>query len=318
MAGELPGAGDARKKKQNNRKPLRWQDDKSTDKIYKSKDISALDSSRTVADSTLKPGQEPKGIPTPTMRHDDKSSDKYYAEGGSQRPRAGAQAGKKLGPAPVLGVKSAKQLPAKKGPPRTRTLNKVNEKDDIPVVLDSVVSRLAGGETGLVVYVKTGDSALLRRTRAALDLLVTRETITEDQYREVRLSYDLAPGEQAAVAAKLSVPTAKETVRTEENESTGVDPLAFLSGEAGADPEDPVVDTSPIKTVQEIDTTGDTTTEVNDADDDDGDFLAPKPTEPADDRVFTPDAAEVNLEPPAHVTEAAPKKRSRRSGRGAD
>lgn len=322
MAGELPGAGDARKKKQqNNKKPLRWQDDKSTDKIYASKQVSALGQNRSVADSTLKPGQEPAGIKTPVMKADDKSADKYYAEGGSQRPRVGAAGQKKLGPAPQLGV------PKKGEKPRRAAGGKllVQAKEDISGVMEQVVDLLNGGNDGIVVYIQAGDSGLLRRTRAALDLLVTREKISEDMSRDVRLSYELSADEQAGVAEKLGVPTAKETVRTEENETAVVDPLDFLNGLGGADPEDPVVDTSPITDAQDVDTSGDTTTEVVDEDDDDNDFLKPKVEEvvaapPVVDQVFTPDAAEVNLGAPveAPVEEATPKKRSRRSGRGSD
>ena len=340
MAGELPGAGDARDRKkltQASKRPLRWQDDKSTDKIYKSKNISALDQSRTVADSTLKPGQEPAAIPTPTLKTDDKSADKYYANGGSQRARGPAVAKKEQAglkpPAvtPQLGVKR----PEPKKSLKSALGLTVHSKEDIDGVMDSVVAQLGDGNQHVVVYVKQGDSALLRRVRARLDSLVTREVITEDQYRDVRLSYELAAGEQAAVAEKLGapVPAAPETaVNTDANEAATVDPLAFLNGE-GDDPDDPVVDTSPIKPEEAVvvDTTNDpaeTKPEVAD-DDDDNDFFKPK-AEPKDelDRAVPTDAAATVLttvpvetpEAPADAPagEDLPRRRGKRSGRGAD
>lgn len=345
MAGELPGAGDARRKKQTqaSKRPLRWQDDKSTDKIYKSVNISALDQSRTVADSTLKPGEEPVATPTPRQKADDKSADKYYANGGSDRVRGTAQAKKERAgmkpPAatPQLGVKKAPAAEPKKSLKSALGLH-VHTKDDVQGVLNNVVDQLQGGNTQVVVYVKQGDSSLLRRVRAGLDLLVTRETITEDQYRDVRLSYELAAGEQAGVAEKLGVPEAKgtEAVSTDAK-AADVDPLAFLNGE-GDDPDDPVVDTSPIRPEEAVtvDTTNDPAESkaVEDDDDDDNDFLKPKAeppatdtiltTVPVQDAVFTPDAAEVSPEgfPPTQEetakAEELPRRRGKRSGRGAD
>lgn len=325
MAGETPGASNAR----NNKKKLRWEDDKSTNKIYASGNVSAL-GNQTAADSTLKPGQKPKAIPTPTQRADDKSSDKYYAEGGSARPRSSTQAGvKKLGPAPKLAAapKTARQ----KGNAGVF----IGTKNDVRPVIDGVLDLLQGGTTGIVVTIKAGESDLLKRARAALDLAVTREQITEEEYREVRLSYDTSAAEQAGIAEKLGVPQAKETVRTEDNETSDVDPLAFLKG-VGDDPEDPVIDTSPIVT-KEVDTTDDVASSPAPSyptpgdDEDDNDFLKPKPepeavdtiltTVQVEEAVFTPDAAEVigtPVETPAEepVEEVKTTRKAKRSGRG--
>ncbi len=272
MAGETPGASNAR----NNKRKMRWEDDKSTNKIYASGNVSAI-GNQTAADSVLKPGQKPKPIATPTQRTDDKSADKYYAEGGSARPRSSAQAGVKkvLGPPPKLAAapKNARQ--------RGNIGMTITTKEQVVEVIDEVVSLLQDGGTNIVVTIKAGESDLLKRARAALDMAVTREKITEDEYREVRLSYDTSVTEQASIAEKLGVPQAKETVRTEDNETTDVDPLAFLKGE-GDDPEDPVIDTSPIVT-KEVDTTDDVASSPAPSyptpgdDEDDNDFLKPKP-----------------------------------------
>jgi hypothetical protein len=88
-------------------------------------------------------------------------------------------------------------------------------------------------------------------------MLVTREVITEDQYHDVRLSYALGAGEQAAVDAKLGAPAprggAANTVVVDE--AAPLDAAAFLRGE-GEDPDDPIVGTAP-EPVQEVDTSRD-------------------------------------------------------------
>ncbi len=274
MAGELPGAGDARKKRAaavNNKKKLRWQDDKGTNKIYASGSISALDSSRTVADSVLKPGQEPVAIPTPKLKTDDKSADKYYANGGSSRVRGEAQAKSEKAARTLAVPPGAPKLGNAKTAKSSASLT-VRTKDDVGLVLDQVVRRLQDGVQGVVVQVAQGDNQLLKRVRAALDLLVTREAITEEQYRDVRISYEPGVAEQKGVAEKLGVPQATETVRTEANEAADVDPLAFLNGE-GDDPDDPVVDTSAVPP-QEVDTTADPEPQK--------DFLAPEEDDESD------------------------------------
>lgn len=305
MAGETPGAHNAC----SNRRPLRWQDDRSTNKIYASGSTSALGAGRTVSDSVLKPGDQPAAVPTPRLKTDDKSADKYYANGGSDRVRGPQQAAAEKAArrglavpaaAPVLGVAGRR--------PAVTTLS-VRTKEDVRTVLDALVPRLQSGETGLVVTVAAGASNLLHRTRSALDLLVTREVITEDQYREVRLSYEPAAAEKVALAAAVGVPATTATVRTEDNEDVA-DPLAFLSGDT-PDPDDQVVDTSPVVPT-EVDTTTDVVTSVPESaaeDDDDNDFgktfLTPEPTAAA---------PEVPTGAPADAV-PAPKRGGRRRGR---
>jgi hypothetical protein len=74
----------------------------------------------------------------------------------------------------------------------------VREEGDISEVLQEAAARLHQGAIGLVIYVRHGAGALLRRTRAALEMMVTREVITEDQYHKCRLSY--TPAEEAPAA----------------------------------------------------------------------------------------------------------------------
>lgn len=291
VAGETPGASNV-----NRRRKLNWNDDRSTDKVYKSGDISALGDQSAADTHRRQAGELPVAVPTPRLKADDKSADKYYANGGSDRVRGvqAARAQQKLGPAPKLG-------PTPKALPRANVLS---DKGQIPAALDAVVDRLKGGDRPVVVYIQKGNNQVLKRTRAALDMLVTRERITEDEYRDVQLSYEPDAAEQAGIAAKLGVPQATTTVKTEDNESVTGDPLDFLNSAAG---DDPVVDVEAAPTVA-VDTTGDVKSFPNDDDEADNDFLSPKPAAvaPADDQVFVPDAAETKLgdrvEPPAEET----------------
>lgn len=270
VAGETPGASNV-----NRRRKLNWNDDRSTDKVYKSGDISAL-GDQSAADTPRRSGELPVAVPTPRLKADDKSADKYYANGGSDRVRGvqAARAQQKLGPAPKLG-------PTPKALPRADVLT---SKDQIPTALDAVVDRLKGGDRPVVVYIQRGNNQVLKRTRAALDMLVTRERITEDEYRDVQLSYEPDAREQAGIAEKLGVPQAATTVKTEDNESVTVDPLDFLNSAAG---DDPVVDVEAAPTVA-VDTTGDVKSFPNDDDEADNDFLAPKPEPAEEPRVEIP------------------------------
>lgn len=322
MAGETPGAANA-----NKRRKLNWNEDKNTNKVYASGDISAL-GDQSVADSVRRTaGEQPLGVPTPAFRADDKSADKYYANGGSGRVRGPQVAAgqKKLGPAPQLGQ------PARPKQVTSRHIV-IADKDQIAAALESVVDRLKGGERPVPVYIKKGENQVLKRTRAALDMLVTRETITEDEYRDVRLSYELDEA-VAAVAAKLGEVVVEKTVNVDEADA--VDPLAFLNSDA----DDEKVDVEAVAPVA-----------VDTADDgDDSDEYVPTPPAPvaealaerlAAEQHFTPDAAEVTgypttpkaegpVEPPAeepaptqHVDEEAKTeepaqtRRGKRSGRG--
>lgn len=303
MAGETPGAAASRRRR------LPWAEDRSTNKIYASGDISALGDNTTVADSPLKPGQVPAANPTPVIRADDRSADKYYAHGGSQRVRgpqvAKQQKAAKLGPPPPLAPTRSKR-PAT---PTVRELNTVATKDDINGVLVGIADRLRAGETGIVLFVKHGASDLLKRTRAALELLVTREVLTEEQYHEVRISYEAAPTETAELNAVFGPPAPTKTVRTEDNESID-DPLAFLGG--GDD--EPPVSTDAVATTP-VDTSADPA--PDDGDDADNDFLNPVSPAATVDVPAAPaaDAAAESADPPAEEVPAADDKPAARGGR---
>lgn len=320
MAGETPNAN-----RVNNRRKLRWSDDKSTNKIYASGDVSALGTHVTSADSTLKPGQKPAGIPTPVVKADDKSADKYYAEGGSKRVRGPQVAAgqKKLGPPPALGVKHPRVKALAAAVPNRNGTLLINSTDEMNGVLAAVVDRAINGPTPVLVCVKRGDNNLLKRARAAMELLVAREVLTEEQYHDIRLSYDMGAEEQAAVAAKLGVPTAITTVATEDNESVAMDPLAFLNGD---DDGEPAVDTSPLQ-VTNVDTSNDVAsseapsypTAPQEDDDDGADNTFLTPSSPA---VFeeneTPAEApvEAQVDAPTKTTTETPVRPGRRHGRG--
>ena len=329
MAGETPGANQHHQK----RRKLPWNDDRSTDKIYASGNPSALGDYRSASDA------QANGVVTPTQRADDKSADKYYAVGGSNRRKITAAAGT---PRPKLGPPPPRLAPATRAlqpPPKPKTLTTggliVTDKSEVNGVLQEVIAKLQAGQAPLVLYVKAGDNNLLKRTRAALELLVTREIITEEQYHDVRLSYEPSEKAKAEIAAEIGAPAPApvDTVSTDDNESADLD--AFLSGE---DVEEPVVDTAPAA-VTEVDTSNDpaeTKAEASIDDEDDADassFLAPAavtesevPTAeekvaadetPADEAPVAETEVEAPVEDEAPAADEAPKKKGRKSGRGA-
>lgn len=258
MASETPGGARHQKRRQ-----LRWADDKSTNKVYASGSPSAI-TGRTVADSTLKPGQKPVANPTPTMSVNDKSADKYYAEGGSSR--AGVAGVRKKG---VVAKPAASRAAKPKSSWGDGAV--IMAPDEVRGVMDRVPDAFAAGKEALVIYVKAGDSKLLGRTRAALELLMTGEKITEAQYHSVRLTY-LKAEEQAP-----PVPT--KTVQVEATPDD-LDPLAFLNSDA----EEPAVDTTavtPAVVTEEVAAPDKLDAKAEDGldgddGDDDSDFLTPK------------------------------------------
>ncbi len=239
MASETPGG---------QRRRIAWKDDRSTNKIYASNDRSAVQGGITAADSTLKPGQEPAPGPPNRARaanHGLRSTDEYY-KAQNVAPTAQQVARKLPTEAPRLGQPRSQ---AQTQPPGTGQLL-VREPAEVNGVLQEVVNRLCAGEATVVLYVKTGDTNLLRRVRAALEILVTREVITEDQYRDIRLSYEPSHAEQQAINAKLGsapAPRGNET-RSADNEAIA-DPLAFLRGEIDDPDNFPPVEAAPVTAV---------------------------------------------------------------------
>lgn len=231
MGSELPGG--QRKK----RKKIHNSEDRSTNKIYASGDISALGNSRSVADSTIKPGQMDaavlKGNATPTQKADDKAADKYYANGGSNRKRVTAKGLK----AQKEALKALRQSGQPKPSPDTHSLT-VTARDKVAAVCEMAAARVEQGVEGVVIFIPAGNTDLLKRTRAHLELMVTREKLTEGEYRDIRLSY-------LATEAKAAPPVPTETKAVAAPPT--VDPLDFLNSDEG----DEVIDTSPFPVVFE-------------------------------------------------------------------
>lgn len=338
MAGETPGANKHHQK----RRKLPWNDDRSTDKIYASGNPSALGDYRSTSDA------QANGVTNPTQRADDRSADKYYAVGGSNRRKESAKAGTprpKLGPPPPRTAPALKAAKAPKAPQLTNGGLIVNDASEVNGVLQDVIAKLQSGQSPLVLYVKAGDNNLLRRTRAALEMLVTREVITEEQYHDVRLSYEPGEKAKAEIAAEIGAPAPAPVapISTDANEEADLD--AFLSGESV---DDPVVDTAAEEAPVEVDTTDDPAEakgmEFDDEDDGDASsFLAPAAPAEAETPAFDqavdlpktaediaqidrenieaireslPAVDEAPVEDEAPAEEAAPKKKGRKSGRG--
>ncbi len=317
MAGETPGANAHHQK----RRKLPWQDDRSTDKIYASGNPSALGDYRSVSDA------QANGVVNPTQNADDKSSDKYYAVGGSSRRKVSAAAGTprpKLGPPPKRTAPVLTPLTrALKPPTLTNGGLFISDASAVNGVLQDVIANLQSGQSPTVLYVKAGDNNLLKRTRAALEMLVTRAVITEDQYHDVRLSYEPGEKAKAEIDAEIGAPAPADgpAISTDANEDADLD--AFLAGDLT---DESYVDTAPAATI-EVDTTNDpaeTKMAIEDEDDADASsFLAPTTvTEsevPTAEEKITADETpmdEAPVEDEAPAVEAAPKKKGRKSGRG--
>lgn len=271
------------------RRKLPWRDDRSTNKYYASNDTSAIQGNNVASDSTLKPGEAPKpNVTGAKMHRDERSADKkYYGNAAPAAPTAQQIAKGQLGAAPRLGgaAKQASNAPQKRrqaalSPNANLTVTETNE---VNGVMLGVIAALESGVSPVVVYVESGNAQLLRRTRAALEMLVTREQITEEQFHDVRLSYTPSDNDKKAIDAKIGTVTPRGDAKVESVEKAlPADPLAFLRGE-GDDPDDPVVDTSPIN-MKEVDASKDEVSSVvgypsaPDDDDDgaDNSFLQPK------------------------------------------
>lgn len=276
MAGETPGADMANQARADRRKRL-TPNDRNTNRYYASGNASALDSTRTVADSTLKHGQTPKPIPTPKYNKDDRNANKYYADPkhtklqGPVKPRKGVHAQKPqprgqkpLGPAPKLGtIKVGK-----------RTGLVILDPKQVVDAVGEVRDRLNQGEAPVTVHIKAGDSRLLRRMRASVEMLVTREEITEEQGRDV--VYEYLPADSTPEMTPEGVEIPAET-KSADVDVSNLDFEAILSGRAPMpQAEEEEVDTTPQDRV-EVDIAAETEKLVPDDDfGADNDFLDPK------------------------------------------
>lgn len=278
------------RKQPQRKKKLPWKDDRSTNKYYGSNQDSAIQGQHTVADSPLKPGQKPVGKKTKLPSKDDRSADKNYRAAAlaptvqqlQQQLRKGQNAPQ------LLGQPKAKQ-PARKAANAEASML-VSNRGEINGVVQEAVTRLQNGDKNVVIFIQQGNSQLLRATRAALDILVTRQVITEGQHRDVRLSYALGDQEREDLETKLQAPMPMPTaaVRVEDNEAVSDEELDALLGGKTLTEDGP--STAPTETV-EVDTTND----VQDSpapsypapaeaeEDEDNDFLSPKGEQPRTD-----------------------------------
>lgn len=167
MAGETPGAAQSR------RRSLRWDDDRSTNKIYASGQVSAL-GEQFAGDSVRKPGEGPKPKPKPKKLSiaDERSTDKYYREGG-------------VAPQPVRQPAKGKAAAIAKVGKRAAPGTVITSPENIRDVLDAVVAKLQTASAPITLDV-VGDAKLLQRVRAAADMLHTRDILTVEQYQLLR------------------------------------------------------------------------------------------------------------------------------------
>lgn len=312
MAGETPGASRANKNRKRTRLDFPDLPKSADNKYYASGQPSVINN--TPADSRGGVNTPPQPIPTPEFRSDERSADrKYY---GAQRPLRGNRPKKQsLRPAAASTEAGAPATaPQHTMSPRALANLEIRLRHDVNPVMDEVVRRLQSGEQQVVVHV-TEKQAMRARTK--LDSLVTRELITEDQYRDVRFSQlaeepelvsaPLPPPKPLTSLAPVAMPTVTKDL--DQPDDLNIDDV--LSGAAEAD-DSLAVDTTPQEVVEydSNDTTaswgkppelnvevtgiggcpqaeavaGDPETEADDADDGD-EYLAP-----GDDEAASPEA----------------------------
>lgn len=202
--------------------------DKTTGKYYASSEKSTVN--RTPVD-----GGTSRAV-QPTQHQEDKSADKYYAEGGSDRHRLARERSQ---------AADALYSPAN-ARPVTGTVTDVQD----------LVARLGVNER-VTIVVPYGDTAAMNKWRAGVDAAVTRQAITEDQAQLASLKFGPPP---AAIP-----PVPETTVKVEDG-----DPLddidAFIQGK----PIDPDEVPAAVDAVTPTVVAGDETpagTEETDADD---------------------------------------------------
>lgn len=186
-----------------------WTDDKTTNKIYASGNVSALSGNSTVADTIGRYGVSPVQITT--LNPEDKAADKYYANGGSMRVRTGTKT-----------VPTNRQTPksTKTSPTVTTGDLAVRQRSDIAEVLRAVLMRLR--TVAEVVTVSVIDSDMLKQFRTAMDMAVSREELSSDDYYRVTLQF--LPKIEKQEVVPTVVDTLPDPVAAE-------DPLDFLKPE---------------------------------------------------------------------------------------
>lgn len=212
----------------------------STNKIYASQPGSPPIIQRTIADSRLKDKNDLRGIPTPAAVNPHSSSgltspststDKYYAS-----PKVVPQIRVK----PEALPSNAVTLPPV---PADQEMLQVFGEADYRDKVQTAVARLQQG--AVKVTLVFSDELLRKRAQVYFDVQTTRNSITEDQRRDIVLAL-LNPGvadvkvvEDAASGVELGtgtvnnltaeVPTPTSTINTDDEEDIG-DPAAFVYG----------------------------------------------------------------------------------------
>lgn len=291
-------------------------DDRSTNKIYASGQPSAIELNRTIADSTQAAVKAPK-TGANSIDLTSKSTDKYYraADRGKTAQQVIAAATKVVRAAkPTQGTRT----PRRQGgiPPIPAFAGPLVSADQLPSFTAQLAARLTGGETQVAVVIPHGNGELLRRTRAAIEMLVTQQRITEAQYHEVRLAYAPGPKKEKAPGLPPAQSPAPFPDVPELPEPVG-DPLTYLDEEIEITIEvpSPVIPIEPVEVaVAEAEIAPPSTFEIPDT------FAATE--EPADDEPAAEIVEEVIPEAVAEEPEVAttpkPRQTGRRTGRGSN
>ncbi len=210
--------------------------DRNTDKYYKNKKPGSA-FAQSAADSTRKPRQVlPPGyspVVTPNFNRDDNTTAKYYATGGSPSAGAGQPIAKPQG-----------KLPFKAVDPAAAAAYGVVliEIPDAKYLGEGVAAAKAAVLGGSKVEIAVSDKTLIPRIAVALDGAVSREEITEDQRREVRvgvrnMDYQTAnrallPAENRSPDEVFGAPVASGTKQVAASPDDDLDIDAFLAGGA--------------------------------------------------------------------------------------
>lgn len=222
-------------------------DTNNTDKYYRSGAPSVF-AGQPVDSTTLKPGDTiAPGPPTnnATLADlDERNTDKYYrSKDRKPTPQqvAAVKHGRpggarvKIGDVPVNGMATVVSRV-----PGQLMLTDVSEIDSI---VHSAVNQVLSGPVAIHVF---GDSALVMRLRTRLEMMVTRETITEDQYRDINI-YGRGPAqEMLRTVPETRTPNEIYGVPVASGEGRDTpmltDPMDFLKG---ADVEEEVLPDAP-------------------------------------------------------------------------
>lgn len=155
-----------------------------TDKYYKSKRTGSA-FRQSAGDSVRKPGKPRKPgtspVVTPAYNKDDLTTDKYYAAGGS-KPGAGLTPPAGAKPSLALAGQTVNDL----------ILVEISRAADVGV---GVAAAKAHAARGGRVEIAVGEKELVAKVNVALDGAVSREELTADQRRAVRVGVRrAAPG----------------------------------------------------------------------------------------------------------------------------